>query len=71
MLTSTNFYGSWRAKVANILTSNRTVVLNALTDLPDIWRVKEAESGPRETVLGSHCRQSEQSRLELGLCLSS
>jgi hypothetical protein len=53
MLTSTNFYGSWRAKVANILTSNRTVVLNALTDLPDIWRVREAESGPHE-VLGDN-----------------
>jgi hypothetical protein len=54
MLTSTNFYGSWRAKVANILTSNQDVVLNELTDLPDIWRVKEAESRPRETVLGNH-----------------
>jgi len=44
--------------------SNLSRELNELTDLPDIWRVKEAESRPRETVLGNHRRQSQQSRLE-------
>jgi hypothetical protein len=33
-----------------------------------VWRAKEAQSGPRE-ALGANCRQSEQSRLELGLRL--
>jgi hypothetical protein len=33
------------------------------------WRAKETESGPRE-VLGNNRRQSQQSRLELGLRLS-
>jgi len=32
------------------------------------WSAKSAES-PRE-VLGGHCRQTQQSRLELGLCVS-
>jgi hypothetical protein len=34
-----------------------------------MWRAKEAESAARE-VLGNHREQSQQSRLELGLCLN-
>jgi hypothetical protein len=43
MLTSTNFYGNWMAKVPKYF-DFEPVVLNELTDLPDIWRAKEAES---------------------------